>query len=194
VGKLNVTTLDIKSILLNKPPPSEYAKARRWADLQSLPNPMLCMRPVICRGLPVFLLHSVFATYISLSKEPLPATSEARVALQAARALCNTMSNYFTGESDRRDAFLQAVKPLFSLWVTTKEATSEGATVSTRTDTTISINGTIMVFIEIKSGKNNGDAYMQASRGYEIATEELTKGNPNWLAHGAPTFICCLDG
>jgi len=36
-----------------------------------------------------------------------------------------------------------------------------------------------------KSGNNSGDAYMQASRGYEIATEELGEGNPNWLAMGS---------
>jgi len=104
------------------------------------------------------------------------------------------MSNYFMKESARRGAFLQTVRPLFSQWVTTMEATSTGATASTRPDTTISVNETIMVFTEIKSGKTNGDAYMQASRGYEIATEALTKGNPNWLAHGAPTLLCCLDG
>ena len=193
MGKLNVTTLDIKNTLLSKPPQSQYAKAKRWVDLQNLPNPMLCMRPVSCRGLPIFLLHSVFATYISLSKEPPSAIPLARIALQVAGALCNTMGNYFMKESARRGAFLQTVKPLFSRWVTTVETTSEGATASTRPDTTISVNGTIMVFIEIKSGKNNGDAYMQASRGYEIATEALPEGNPNWLAHGAPTFLCCLD-
>jgi hypothetical protein len=152
------------------------------------------MRPVKCRGLPIFLLHSVFTTYVSLSKEPLPATREASVALQAARALCDTMGNYFIDEFARRDVFLQTVKPLFSRWVTTTEATTEGATASARIDLTISINETIMVLTEIKNGKQNGDAYMQASRGYEMATEALVEGNPNWLAHGAPTFLCCLDG
>jgi hypothetical protein len=194
VGKLNVITLDIKAVLLNKPPPSDYTKAKSWADAQNPPNPLLCMRPVNCRGLPIFLLHSVFAAYLSLSREPLPATGEARVALQAARALCNTMANYFIDEPARTHVFLQAINPLFSRWATTAEATSEEATASTRTDVTISIHGTIMVLAEIKNGKKNGDAYMQASRGYEIVTEALRKGNPDWLAHGAPAFICRLDG
>jgi hypothetical protein len=104
------------------------------------------------------------------------------------------MGDHFTNEPARRNAFLQTIKPLFSRWMTAKEETSEGATPSTRIDTTISINGTIMVLTEIKNGKSNGDAYMQASRGYEIVTEALKEVNPNWLARGAPTFICCLDG
>ena len=195
MGTLNGTTLDIKATLTSKPPPSEYANAKSWVDLQNLRNPMLCMRPVKCRGLPISLLHSVFARYLSLSKDPLPATRPARVALQAARALCNTMGNYFVKESVRRRAFLETIQPLFSRWVMTMEATSEseseGATPSTQTDTIISINGTTIVLTGIKSGKKNGDAYMQASRAYEIATEEAT---PNWLARGAPAFICCLDG
>jgi hypothetical protein len=105
--KLNITILDIKDILLRKPPPSDYAKVKNWAVLQKLPSPMLCMRPVKCRGPPIFLLHRVFAKYLSLSKEALPATPEARIALHVARALCNTMGNYFDDQNARRDAFLQ---------------------------------------------------------------------------------------
>ncbi|PVF94209.1 hypothetical protein CPB86DRAFT_800666 [Serendipita vermifera] len=90
---------DIKDVLLRKPLPSDYAAAKNWAYLQTFPNPMLCMRPVECRGLPIFLLHPIFPKYLSLSKKALPATPQAREALQAARKLCNTMGNYFAKES-----------------------------------------------------------------------------------------------
>jgi hypothetical protein len=159
VEKLDVIPLDIKVTLLSKPPPSDYAKAESWTDLQKLAKPMLCMRPVKCRGLPIFLLHSVFATYLSLSKEPLPATRPARFALKAARALCDTMGDYFVNELARRDAFLQTVEPLFSRWVTAPEAMSEEATEqeasldeaieSTRTCMTIPINETVMVLTSV---------------------------------------------
>ncbi|PVF96185.1 hypothetical protein CPB86DRAFT_816556 [Serendipita vermifera] len=186
---------DIKDTLLRKPPPSEYAIARNWADLQQLPNPMLCMRPVECRGLPIFLLHSVFAQYCSLSKKMLPATREAGIALQVARTLCNTMGNYFDGESPRRTAFIQAIEPLFSRWMTINEATAQGIKASTRTDASIleKEKGVVMVLTEIKNGKVTGDAYMQASRGYEINTETLKEKHRDFLACGAPTFICCLE-
>ena len=167
--------------------------AKNWAYLQDLPNPMLCMRPVKRRGLSIFLFHSVFAKYLSLSRTALPATIQARTALHVAGALCNTMGDYFDDEGVRRHAFLQAIKPLFSEWITTKEATSKGAATSTRADVTISINGTAMVLIEIKNGKN-GDAYMQACREYEITTQELTEKNPNVVTCSAPTFILCLSG
>jgi hypothetical protein len=167
--------------------------AKNWAYLQDLPNPVLCMRPVKHRGLPIFLLHPVFANYLSLSRTALPATIQARTALHVARALCNSMGDYFDDEGARRHAFLQAIKPLFSQWTTTKGAALKGAATSTRTDATISTNGTTMVLIEIKNGKN-GDAYMQACRGYEITTQELTEKNPNFVACGAPTFILCLSG
>ena len=179
--------------MLSKPPPSDYAEAKNWAALQILPNPMLCMRPVKCRGPPIFLLHPVFAEYLSLSKEALPATPEARTALKVARELCNTMGNYFDGEKARRDSFLQTIHPLFSRWITTKVATSQGVKASTRTDATISVDGITMALTEIKNGKK-GDAYMQASRGYEVVTEELAKTNSNFLARGAPMFISCLNG
>ena len=121
---------------------------------------MLCMRPVKCRGLPIFLLHDAFAKYISLSKEALPATREARIALQVARVLCDTMGNHFDDKVARRGAFLRAIHPLFRKWTMAKEVTSQGATASTQTDASISVNETTMVLIEVKNGKN-GDAYMQ---------------------------------
>jgi hypothetical protein len=152
------------------------------------------MRPVKCRGLPIFLFHSVFAQYILLSKKALPAISEARTALQVARRLCNTMGDYFVDEPTRTKKFIKIIKPLFSRWMTTTEVTSQGTTAPTRTGATISEKGTIMVLTEIKNGKSSGDPYMQACRGYEINTEALSKKKPNLSACGAPTFICCLNG
>ena len=159
--------------------------AKSWANLQNLPNPMLCMRPVKCRGLPIFLLHEVFAKYILLSKEALPATQEASIALQVARELCDTMVNNFDDEVARRGAFLRSIRPLFGQWTMPKGATW--------TDTTISVNETVMMLTEVKNGKN-GDAYMQACRRYEIITESLTEKNPIFLSCGAPAFIACLNG
>jgi hypothetical protein len=181
-------SIDIKVTLVGKPPPSDYAMARNWADSQKLLNPMLCMRPIECRGLPVFLLHSVFAQYLSLSEKALPVTHGARIALGVAKVLCDTMGDYFEDESTRRNAFIRAINPLFSRWMAAKETTSQGATA------TISEKGIIMVLIEVKNGKNDGDAYMQASRRYEINTEVLRDKHSDFLACGAPTFICCLNG
>jgi hypothetical protein len=150
------------------------------------------MRPVKCRGLPIFLLHSVFAQYLALNQKALPATGAARIALQVARTLCNTMGDYFVDEISRTNKFLRAIEPLFSRWMATKEITLQGTAASTRTD--ISERGTIMALTEIKNGKSGGDSYMQASRRYERNTEELREKNPDFLACGAPTFICCLNG
>lgn len=151
------------------------------------------MRPVKCRGLPIFLLHHVFAKYILLSKEALPPNREARLALQVARKLCGTMGNHFNDEVARTGAFLRALQPLFGQWTMAKEVMSQESMASTRIDTTISVKGTTMVLIEVKNGKN-GDAYMQASRRYEVTTESLTEQNPIFLSRGAPTFIACLNG
>ncbi|PVF92683.1 hypothetical protein CPB86DRAFT_716993 [Serendipita vermifera] len=49
------------------------------------------------------------------------------------------------------------------------------------------------MIIEIKNGKSGGDTYMQASRRYEMNTEALREGDPEFLACGAPAFICCLN-
>jgi len=151
---------------------------------------MLCMRPVQCRGPPIFLLHRAFAKYLSLSKKALPTTPEARIALHVARELCDTMANHFDNEGARRSAFLQTTKPLFSQWSTD---TPQGETASARIDTTISVDGSTVLLIEIKKGKE-GDAYMQACRAYETTTEALKETNSNLLARGAPTLIACLNG
>jgi hypothetical protein len=151
---------------------------------------MLCMRPVKCRGLPIFLLHPVFAKYLSLGKKALPPTQEAEISLQVARTLCNTMGDYFETEKDRKEAFLRAIRPLLSRWVM---GISEGATAATGSDMTVSIQGVTMLLNEIKNTKQ-GDPYMQASRGYEIATEALTKTHPNVSGRGAPAFLACLNG
>jgi hypothetical protein len=151
------------------------------------------MRPVKCRGLPIILLHPAFTTYLSLSKKALPATSEARTALRVARALCDTMPNYFETEDARTDAFLQATRPLFGQWKTAREVTWHGATALTRTDIIISVNGSPVLLMEVQNGKE-GDAYMQASRRYEIVTEASVKTNQDFLARGAPLFMACLNG
>lgn len=192
--KLDVLlSIDIRKSLFRKPSPTEYANPASWAQLQKLPNPMLCMRPVRCRGPPIFLLHRVFAEYLSRRTAALPATYQARTVVRVAKALCNTMGDYFRSEDARRTAFLRIIEPLFSEWNTAKEVTLHGDMASRRTDATISVKGITMVLIEIKGG-TKGNAYMQASRGYEVTTEELTKKNPRFLARGAPTFIACLTG
>jgi hypothetical protein len=127
-----------------------------------MPLPMLCMRPVTARGLPISLLDSVFATYLSISKKTLPATPGADAALFAARQLCSTMANHFDSEADRRSSFLEATEDLFSRWATIEESMSQGVTACT--NTTISVYGTAMVLIEMKNGKTGGEVYMQACR------------------------------
>ena len=148
----------------------------------------------MCRGLPISLLDSVFATYLSVSKQTLPSTPEADVALSTARRLCKTMGNHFNSEPARRGSFLEATEDLFSQWATIKETMSQEATAYTRTEMTISVDGIAMVLIEIKNGKAGGEVYMQACRRYEISTEELVKKNPTFLEQGAPTFLLCLNG
>ena len=86
---------------------------------------------------------------------------------------------------DPLDAFLQAIDPLFSQWITTKEATS-------RNDVTISVNGIVLVLIEIKNERGR-DEYMQASRAYEVITEAIPEKISRLLARGAPIFISCLN-
>ena len=66
---LTLLSIGLKDTLLSKPSPSDYAKT--WVDCQEKTHPILCIRPVACCGLPIFLLHPVFATYLSLSKKPL---------------------------------------------------------------------------------------------------------------------------
>ena len=152
------------------------------------------MRPVMCRGLPISLLDSVFATYLSISKKTLPSTPEAAAALCTARQLCKTMGNHFDSEPARRSSFLKAIEALFSQWATIKGSMSQGVTTYTRTDMSISVDGIAMVLMEIKNGKIDGEVYMQACRGYEISTEELVKKNPTFLEQGAPAFLLCLNG
>ena len=152
---------------------------------------MLCTRPVKCCGLSIFLLHPVFARYLSIRKEAPLATHEARTALHVSGALCSTMGTTSTGR-DRRDAFLQVINPRFSQWITTKEVTSRGATTFTRTDTTISVNGIVMLLIEAKNERVR-NTYMQASRAHEFIAEALTEKNSRFLTHGAPVFISYLN-
>jgi hypothetical protein len=89
------------------------------------------------------------------------------------------MSDYFETEKDRKEAFLHAFRPLLSGWVM--------GTTSTRSDMTVSIKGITMLLNEKNAKK--GVPYMQASRGYEIATEALAETHPNVLARGTPTFL-----
>lgn len=185
--------IGIKNALLSKPPPSEYAK-KTWVEGQAKTFPMLCMRPARCRGLPILLLHPIFARYRWLSKKTLPNTAEAKVSLRVAGELCNTMVDHFESEDDRRRAFFRATKPLFSLWTTTKEHKSQGVGMFTRTDMAILTNETTIALIEIKNHKSGGEVYLQACRRYEIRTEELVDENPTFLERGAPAFLLCLNG
>jgi hypothetical protein len=152
------------------------------------------MCPVMARSLPISLFDSVFATYISVSKQTLPATDEADTALLVARQLCSTMGDHFDSEPAQRSAFLETTRPLFSQWAIIKESMSQGVTAYTGADTTISVNGATMALIEIKNGKTGGKGYMQACRGYDINTEELVEENQTFLKQGAPTFLLCLSG
>ena len=90
------------------------------------------------------------------------------------------MANYFNTKGARRHAFLQAAKPLLSQWIMNEGSMLQRVPAYTRTDTTIPVNGTTMVLMEIKNGKTGGEVYTQACRGYKIATEELVEKNTNF--------------
>ncbi|KAG8908628.1 hypothetical protein FRB99_004916 [Tulasnella sp. 403] len=177
------------------PPPFEYAKASVWGEWQAKENAILCLRPPGKRGLPLSVFHDVFREFQLQVNKALPQTDEGASFLESAFKLCSVMGNRFESENERSAAFQECVQPYFT-WeskersvFTTSELCSDLVDVHLMEESVV----TIIREDKIELGDGN-DAYMQASRAYQLYVSSLQDGKSPLLEHGAPTFLLTIQG
>jgi hypothetical protein len=91
------------------PSASEYAKPKIWPQWQQRSTAILNLRPSDKQGLPLSILHPVFARFrVTVQQEP-----RTGIALHTAYNLCIEMANSFENEKARREEFETCIKPFF---------------------------------------------------------------------------------
>lgn len=100
---------ELEDTLSTKPSPSEYAISSVWKDCQARPNPILCLRPSDNMGLPLTLLHQIFAKFQTLRLRPLPNSTLGAHSPFVALRLCRCTGDGYEDKDARGDAFDIAV-------------------------------------------------------------------------------------
>ncbi|KAG9014921.1 hypothetical protein FRB90_005065, partial [Tulasnella sp. 427] len=106
----------LKAEIFKPSPPSTFAHAKKWVPQQEGPAFINCLRPPHRRGLPLKLLHPLFARFSALLQGPPPDYSDSQyvTAEAAAIALCQEMPKSFESEQERFKEFRMNVCELFN--------------------------------------------------------------------------------
>lgn len=158
------------------PEPSLYAQYKIWHEWQKKENAILNLRPPINRGLPIEVLHPVFASFLanmrSIKEDEWAQEDKAN---QAALSLCTDMALDFKNEVARRTKLVEllhrfglAVEVEFSIF-----PEHELETHSARVDLRIAAGRRTILLGEVKLEFQTGDAYMQVSRSYQALVHDL---------------------
>ncbi|KAG9002441.1 hypothetical protein FRB90_011382, partial [Tulasnella sp. 427] len=106
----------LKAEIFKPSPPSTFAHAKKWVFQQEGPAFINCLRPPHRRGLPLKLLHPLFAHFSALLQGPPPDYSDSQyvTAEAAAIALCQEMPKPFESDQERLKEFRRNVRELFN--------------------------------------------------------------------------------
>ncbi|PVF98029.1 hypothetical protein CPB86DRAFT_391033 [Serendipita vermifera] len=180
-----------------KPPPREFADYKKWRIHQEKDNAILCLRPADKRGLPIPLMHPAFCTFTRHFHEPLLDRHTPKYITMADK-LCKVMPSAFNSEPARRDAFEaifqsfdetleQHIEYSLSAPGSTKIQESSG-----RPDVAKTIFQGRLVLILQEFKLEEGDAYMQICRSFEVLSDQPKF--KSLLKFGNPMFLLCVLG
>ncbi len=168
--------------------PSSFCKSSGWVRQQHGPAFINCLRPIERSGLPLNLLHPLFAEFTALI-EGAPDYTDYNIifAERAATVLCQEMPQAFDSEETRLEKFRDIVSPLFKD-VVILDGIKIG---SANADRGIrEYNGLILVGEgRNEPGEGAGDPYMQIAASYDAWAR--LEDNPQT---GSPCFLFCVDG
>lgn len=149
------------------------------------------------QGLPLCILDDVFREFQQQATAPLPSTTEARRALNAAFNLCYTMPNYFAKEADRSEMFDECLDPILPhrSWRKGVHLQGKSEHLGGHVGRIYEQDGVVCILRQDKVETGTGDdVYMQASRTYQLYVESVHNENPTLIKQGAPVFLLCLLG
>ncbi|PVG02992.1 hypothetical protein CPB86DRAFT_696255 [Serendipita vermifera] len=171
--------------------PSKFAKSSGWVTVQHGPAGIDCMRPPERTGLPIALLHSVFANFIHVINQPMPSKIEFTDAYKTAWQLCQTMPHHFKDEKQRKTSFEETIS-LF-LYNEFPEFTQKRLGQAEPDGLMLAPDGSVVCIMEIKHEPGSaGDVYMQSSCSYDAIARQNSKDEKGKLGH--PALILCIDG
>ncbi|KAG9029951.1 hypothetical protein FRB95_004704 [Tulasnella sp. JGI-2019a] len=179
---------------LTPPPPSEYARASVWKEWQTKEQAILCLRPPRQLGLPLSVLHDVFRKFQLQVDDPLSQTNKGASFLEAAYSLCNAMGFNFRDVNQRSQAFEQSVQPILKYWSPEYPVSASAELYGDQVYTWPRQEGVLTVIREGKTELGEGhDAYMKASRAYQVYVTSLREKKSPLLDQGAPTFLLAIQ-
>lgn len=183
-----------------KPTPCEFADSKIWNVYQGKADAILCLRPADKKGLEIPLMHKAFCDFIRDFHEPCLDAQTAKY-LTLANDLCQVMPSAFPSELARRNAFedifVSLDKDLVShvelplpATVSALNVNESGAGPDVAKMIQYAGRSVVLMLEEFKN--DEGDAYMQICRAYEVLCagpmgERLVK-------FGNPVFLLCILG
>jgi len=183
-----------------KPAPTDFAVSKIWRVYQEQPDAILCLRPMRQNGWPIPLMHKAFCDFTRHFHEPCLDEDTADYLIMASK-LCQTMPSAFDSEVQRRDTFERIFSSLdkgltqhigypLSGQVSIAQVKESGA----RPDVakTISYEGGALVLMLEVFRDEDGDAYMQVCRAYEVLCEDPKI--ERLVKFGNPVFLLCVVG
>ena len=200
---MSLLTLDLKALVDQaqaKPAPCDFADSKIWRVYQEQPNPILCLRPARLTGWPIPLMHKAFCDFTRDFHEP--CLDEYTIDyLAMAGELCQSMPSAFDSEVQRRDTFeriflsldkglTQHLEYPLSGQVSTAQVKASGAGPDVAKTIPYEGGGLVLMLEEFKM--EDGDAYMQICRAYEVLC-----GDPKverLVKFGNPVFLLCVVG
>ncbi|PVG02114.1 hypothetical protein CPB86DRAFT_822985, partial [Serendipita vermifera] len=175
----------------NAPPSaSTYANTSHWHYWQDQKTAVFNLRPKKNQGLPLCILHPVFARFVSNYGNSLPNDSRVAIFDYVAHTLCSSMSEKFTDDTQRTARFLDDIEPLLSGFETQVSIVSNHRLDASSSQADVALDGIILG--QIKHEASSGDPYMHISRCYQAQVH-------NYLARkvrndGFPHLLICILG
>ncbi|KAG8906705.1 hypothetical protein FRB99_006303 [Tulasnella sp. 403] len=168
--------------------PSSFCRGE-WVGQQKRPAFINCLRPRERSGLPLKLLHPMFAKFSALIEgDPNYSDPKFILAEQVATELCHEMPQNFGSEDFRLKKFSSIVLPLFDE-IGTLDRTAIGAC---QADFGLKIRGIGLVLVgegRNEPGGGAGDPYMQVAASYDAHARRRSNAT-----NGCPCFVISVDG
>ncbi|PVF95586.1 hypothetical protein CPB86DRAFT_799625 [Serendipita vermifera] len=157
------------------PSATQYADPTVWPKWQGKEAGILNLRPSTNQGLPLSILHSIFARFRATLHQQLSGVA----AMQAAHNLCVKMPDAFETEKRRREVFMDYSD-------LERHPSTADLVLSYRT------SDVLVGVCDLECG--TGDAYMRISRVYQAWVNRLKDHKSSELAHGVPLILICVMG
>jgi len=177
------------------PEPPAYAHQEIWHVWQKKDTAILNLRPPTNRGLPIEILHPVFASFVHDVRLMHPNEwALENDANQVSIALCEAMAYNFENEGTRcaklTDLLCHLGLRLQNEFHIARALPLE--THSARPDLCLSAQGKTVLLGEIKQEFETGDPYMQTSRSYQALVHHLV--SQERASDGVPCILLAVCG